>query len=230
MFSLLWSVTARAFDDDVEHHPDIVDLCKKWFRKEDLTDPCFKLALIPKQVRMRSFLIYSRKRVSSHWLCLNIYKVWLPLSQAKLNFGTDKATGRPTQYPLISVENVFVFPGERHFVILIFCTCDKKDIILICGLKLNISSPLFFLAQGLQYFYAESWHSSKCVPGIPELLRKAFNNLGAQLFGAGKQVLFQNLMFRNLMIQFLLLLLWLIKSIGGDWCCVPETRRDFNHQ
>jgi len=93
---------ARAFDDDVEHHPDIVDLCKKWFRKEDLTDPCFKLALIPKQ--------------------------------AKLNFGTDKATGRPTQYPLISVENVFVFPG------------------------------------------------------IPELLRKAFNNLGAQLFGAGKQV------------------------------------------
>ena len=40
----------RAFGDDVEHHPRIVDLCKKWFRKEDLTDPCFKLALIPKQV------------------------------------------------------------------------------------------------------------------------------------------------------------------------------------
>ena len=118
MFSLLWSVTARAFDDDVEHHPDIVDLCKKWFRKEDLTDPCFKLALIPTQVRMRSFLICSRKRVSSHWLCLKICKVWLPLSQAKLNFGTDKATGRPTQYPLISVENVFVFPGKRHFVII----------------------------------------------------------------------------------------------------------------
>merc|ERR1712212_740454 len=93
---------ARAFDDDVEHHPKIVDLCKRWFRKEDLTDPCFKLALIPKQ--------------------------------AKLNFGRDKATGRPTQYPLISVENVFVFPG------------------------------------------------------IPELLQRAFHNLGAQLFGAGKQV------------------------------------------
>ena len=43
-------MTARAFDDDVEHHPDIVGLCKKWFRKEDLADPCFKLALIPKQV------------------------------------------------------------------------------------------------------------------------------------------------------------------------------------
>ena len=41
---------SRAFDDDVEHHPKIVDLCKKWFRKEDLTDPCFKLALIPRQV------------------------------------------------------------------------------------------------------------------------------------------------------------------------------------
>merc|ERR1712241_854723 len=93
---------ARAFDDDVEHHPDIVDLCKKWFRKDDLTDPCFKLALIPKQ--------------------------------AKLNFGTDKATGRPTQYPLISVENVFVFPG------------------------------------------------------IPELLQKAFHNLGGELFGAGDQL------------------------------------------
>merc|ERR1712192_169265 len=52
--------------------------------------------------------------------------------QAKLNFGTDKATGRPTSYPLISVENVFVFPG------------------------------------------------------IPELLQKAFHNLGAQLFGSGQ--------------------------------------------
>ena len=28
----------------------------------------------------------------------------------------------------------------------------------------------------------------KCVSGIPELLQKAFHNLGAQLFGAGKQV------------------------------------------
>jgi len=102
---------ARAFDDDVEHHPKIVDLCKKWFRKEDLTDPCFKLALIPKQ--------------------------------AKLNFGTDKATGRPTQYPLISVENVFVFPG------------------------------------------------------IPELLQKAFHNLGAQLFGAGKQVVSDTVYLRQ---------------------------------
>merc|ERR1712032_1177659 len=102
---------ARAFDDDVEHHPKIVDLCKKWFRKEDLNDPCFKLALIPKQ--------------------------------AKLNFGTDKATGRPTQYPLISVENVFVFPG------------------------------------------------------IPELLQKAFHNLGAQLFGARKQVVSDTVYLRQ---------------------------------
>ena len=38
----------------------------------------------------------------------------------------------------------FCFPGWEAFChnILIFCTCDKKDIILICGLKLNISTVL----------------------------------------------------------------------------------------
>ena len=150
-------------------------------------------------------------------------------SQAKLNFGTDKATGRPTQYPLISVENVFVFPGERHFVIIIL---SSAHVIRMTSSSFAVWnwSPLLILTQGLQHFYTERWHRSKCVPGIPELLRKAFNNLGVQLFGAGKQVLFQDLMFRNQIIQFLLLLLWLIKSTGGDRCCVPETRRDFNHQ
>ena len=43
-----------------------------------------------------------------------MHKWKLNLSKAKLNFGTDKATGRPTQYPLISVENVFVFPGNYY--------------------------------------------------------------------------------------------------------------------
>ena len=95
----------RAFDDDVEHHPKIVDLCKKWFRKEDLNDPCFKLALIPKQVWLWNWK-RNQSKASEQWE-VNLWK----LSQAKLNFGTDKATGRPTQYPLISVENVFVFPG-----------------------------------------------------------------------------------------------------------------------
>lgn len=73
-------------------------LCKKFFKKEDLSEPCFKLALIPKS--------------------------------AKLNYGTDKATGKPTIYPLTSVNNVFIFPG------------------------------------------------------IPQLLERAFNNLGADLFSS----------------------------------------------
>ena len=97
----------RAFDDDVEHHPKIVDLCKKWFRKEDLTDPCFKLALIPKQVWLLNGRDKSRVKSTEGNNCGK-------LLQAKLNFGTDKATGRPTQYPLISVENVFVFPGNDY--------------------------------------------------------------------------------------------------------------------
>jgi len=89
---------AKAFSDDVHHHPQIVKFCKAWFKTEDLTNPCFKLALIPKT--------------------------------AKLNFGVDKRTGKPTIYPLVSVKNVFIFPG------------------------------------------------------IPELLQKAFTNLGPDLFGS----------------------------------------------
>ena len=92
----------RAFEVEVEHHPKIVDLCKRWFRKEDLTDPCFKLALIPKQV----WLLNGRDKSSVK----STQEIFL---QAKLNFGTDKATGRPTQYPLVSVENVFIFPGNH---------------------------------------------------------------------------------------------------------------------
>lgn len=43
----------------------------------------------------------------------------VPVS-AKLNFGTDPQTGRPNRYPLVSVRNVYMFPGipsllERSF-------------------------------------------------------------------------------------------------------------------
>lgn len=43
----------------------------------------------------------------------------VPVS-AKLNFGTDPQTGRPNRYPLVSVRNVYMFPGipsllERTF-------------------------------------------------------------------------------------------------------------------
>jgi hypothetical protein len=32
-------------------------------------------------------------------------------TKAKLNYAVDKATGRRKQFPLVSVENVFLFPG-----------------------------------------------------------------------------------------------------------------------
>ena len=70
---------AKAFDCEVEHHKVLVDMCRSWFKKDNLDDPCFKLALVP--------------------------------SQAKLNFGLDKVTGKRMLYPLVSVENVFIFPG-----------------------------------------------------------------------------------------------------------------------
>jgi len=87
---------AKAFDRKVEYNPTLVDLCKAWFKTEDMTQPCFKMALLP--------------------------------SPSKLNFGKDKVTGKPTVYPIVSVENVFIFPG------------------------------------------------------VPELLQRAFNNLGETLF------------------------------------------------
>ncbi|XP_023334165.1 FAD synthase [Eurytemora carolleeae] len=78
----------NAFDDKLIFNPDLVDKCKIWFKKDDLSDPCFKLAYIP--------------------------------STSKLNYGFDYNTGKPTLYPLVSVNNVYIFPGipqllERSF-------------------------------------------------------------------------------------------------------------------
>ena len=56
----------------------------------------------------------------------------------------DRATGKPTQYPIVSVNNVFIFPGSA--------TLSSSP-----SNKINLS-------------------------GIPELLQKAFTNLGEQLF------------------------------------------------
>jgi len=102
---------AAAFERKVEFHPQLVELCQRWFKKTDLTEPCFKLARIPQQ--------------------------------ARLNFGVDRATGKPTQYPIVSVNNVFIFPG------------------------------------------------------IPELLQRAFTNLGEQLFQAGPGFLTTELYFSS---------------------------------
>jgi len=39
------------------------------------------------------------------------FKMALIPSEAKLNFGTDKVSGKPMLYPIVSVDNVFIFPG-----------------------------------------------------------------------------------------------------------------------
>ena len=57
-------------------------MCKAWFKKDNLDDPCFKLALVP--------------------------------SLGKLNFGLDKKTKKPMLYPIVSVQNVYIFPGISY--------------------------------------------------------------------------------------------------------------------
>lgn len=79
-----FEAVAQAFHCPVEHNETLVSMCKAWFKKDNLDDPCFKLALIP--------------------------------SSAKLNFGIDKVTNKPMLYPLVSVENVFIFPGQQNML------------------------------------------------------------------------------------------------------------------
>jgi len=85
---------AKAFDCEVEHHKVLVDMCRSWFKKDNLDDPCFKLALVP--------------------------------SQAKLNFGLDKVTGKRMLYPLVSVENVFIFPGIPELLRRAFTNLEEE--------------------------------------------------------------------------------------------------------
>ena len=60
----------------------------------------------------------------------------------------------------------------------------------ICGLKSDRYSTAKWthLSRTRITAWREIWYQPKCVLGIPELLQRAFHNLGAQLFGAGKQV------------------------------------------
>jgi len=106
---LTFEGVARAFDRNVEYNPKLVDLCKAWFKTEDMSAPCFKMALLP--------------------------------GQAKLNFGKDKTTGKLMIYPIVSIKNVFIFPG------------------------------------------------------VPELLQRAFNNLGETLFKTDVEFISSELYF-----------------------------------
>jgi len=111
---LTFEGVARAFERKVEHHPKLVHLCKRWFKTEDMSQPCFKMALIP--------------------------------CESKLNFGTDKVTGKPIIYPIVSVENVFIFPGipellQRAFI-------NLGDILFKTDSKF-ISSELYFSTDEL---------------------------------------------------------------------------------
>jgi len=106
---LTFEGVAKAFDRNVEYNPKLVDLCKAWFKTEDMSAPCFKMALLP--------------------------------GQAKLNFGKDKTTGKLMIYPIVSIKNVFIFPG------------------------------------------------------VPELLQRAFNNLGETLFKTDVEFISSELYF-----------------------------------
>jgi len=55
---LTFEAVAKAFDCPVSHHPKLVELCKSWFKKDNLDDPCFKLALVPRipELLQRAFL------------------------------------------------------------------------------------------------------------------------------------------------------------------------------
>ena len=75
-----FEAVAKAFDCKCEHHPKLVAMCKAWFKKDQLSDPCFKLAYIP--------------------------------LKSQLNFGLDKKSGKLMIYPIVSVQNVFIFPGK----------------------------------------------------------------------------------------------------------------------
>ena len=75
-----FEAVAKAFDCKCEHHPKLVAMCKAWFKKDQLSDPCFKLAYIP--------------------------------LKSELNFGLDKKSGKLMIYPIVSVQNVFIFPGK----------------------------------------------------------------------------------------------------------------------
>ena len=50
---LTFEGVAAAFERKVEFHPQLVDLCQRWFKKTNLAEPCFKLARLPQQAWRR---------------------------------------------------------------------------------------------------------------------------------------------------------------------------------
>nr|XP_054761805.1 FAD synthase-like [Lytechinus pictus] len=71
---------AKAFDEEIVPHPELVKICKDYFGADSSMDsPQLKMALIPKS--------------------------------STLTFGTNLKTGQKMLYPLVSVKNVYVFPG-----------------------------------------------------------------------------------------------------------------------
>jgi len=74
-----FEAVAKAFGDELAIHPQIAAFVREWFKTEDESEPCFRLATVP--------------------------------SKAQLNFGVDPQTGQRSRFPVVSVKNVFVFPG-----------------------------------------------------------------------------------------------------------------------
>ncbi len=120
---------AVAFEDKLVYNEELVSKVKGFFKKEDLSDPCFKLAYIP--------------------------------STSQLNYGVDLRTGKPAPYPLVSVKNVFIFPGTvchsatEKFIIgtcspsltCVACFNMLADILLHRGVKLVTRCSISFLSR-----------------------------------------------------------------------------------
>ncbi|XP_064634577.1 FAD synthase-like isoform X2 [Lineus longissimus] len=81
---------AKAFNEPLHLHPELAELCKKYFHSDN--GAYMKFANVPES--------------------------------AKLQYGTDKKTGRKNYFPLISVNNVYIFPGVPSILERVFLTLE----------------------------------------------------------------------------------------------------------
>lgn len=79
---MCFSGVAKAFNEKLYAHPELLEICCKFYNTSDRNAPGMKLAYVPES----SALIY----------------------------GTNKASGVKSKYPVIRVHNVYIFPGIPH--------------------------------------------------------------------------------------------------------------------
>ncbi|WAR02959.1 FLAD1-like protein, partial [Mya arenaria] len=99
---LTFEGVARAFDEPIEPHPHLMELCAKYF-----VVLCKDKITCPAHLKQKH----------------NLYTYLQVAKSAKLIYGEDKSTGKKTRFPLVSVKNVYMFPGvpsilEKSFPLL----------------------------------------------------------------------------------------------------------------